>query len=99
MNKYLVASIDPDNPESGFWRHNDGSMIIQREDKYGEREVVLHVPMTIRPKRGEGWKTSDPAQEAFAATVARLLNEAEAAAAEPLAGWFTPSRHQSENTP
>ena len=56
-------------------RQNDGAMIIM-EGEAGDEETrpALHVPMIVRPKRGEGWRTDDPEQEAFARRVVDLLN-------------------------
>lgn len=58
------------------WRHNDGAMnIMSAPDEYGDRHNVLTIPMlSVRPKRGEAWKTTDPEQEAFAAYVVAILN-------------------------
>jgi hypothetical protein len=74
---YRIASH-----EGHLMRHNDGSLIIMR-DRDGdasEAEAVLTVTLRrVRPKRGEAWKTPDPAQEAFAQHVVDLLNAAETA--------------------
>lgn len=66
----------------GFMRHNDGSVVIMRGAKPGRDEddfnvPVLSVNMTVRAKRGEAYKTSDPAQEAFAQRIVDLLNASE----------------------
>lgn len=75
---YRIASLDPtgmEGAEGTPMRHNDGAMIIMEGEPGGdETRPVLHVTMTIRPKRGEAWKTSDPVQEAFAQRVVALLN-------------------------
>ncbi len=59
-------------------RQNDGAMTIMRGDPDGEDYTpALMVPMIVRAKRGEAWKTADPEQEAFAQRVVDLLNAAD----------------------
>lgn len=77
---YQIGSMPTgDNPEGGGapHRHNDGSMVIMGRDEDGFSAPVLHIPMRIRAKRGEAWRTSDPDQEEFAARVVALLNSQE----------------------
>jgi hypothetical protein len=78
------------DPKAGpIMRHADGSMIIMGTDADGEAAPVLLVPMRVRPKRGEAWRTADPDQETFAAALVVLLN---AAAVEPFANGIEPDR-------
>lgn len=83
MARYSIAMIPGvvidgvERRAPAIMRHNDGSMVIMCGHPDGEdHRPALMVPMMISPKRGEAWKTSDPAQEAFAALVVDMLNAA-----------------------
>jgi hypothetical protein len=67
-------SFDPMGGD--LMRQNDGSLTIMGFDAEGERAPVALIPMRVRPKRGEGWRTADPDQEAFARWVVETLNAA-----------------------
>jgi hypothetical protein len=70
---YRIATLDPTDARP--MRHNDGSMIIMYGEPGGDgTRPALLVPMIIRPKRGDAWKTHDPQQEEFAKKVVDLLN-------------------------
>lgn len=74
--RYSIATTGLNDDEP--MRHNDGSMVVmQGEPHTDERRAVLLVPMHLTPKRGQGWCTSDPVQEAFAARVVAALNAAQ----------------------
>jgi hypothetical protein len=75
MTTYSTATTGPDETAM---RHNDGAMVIMQGERHAaDRQAVLHVPMFLTPKRGQGWCTSDPVQEAFAARVVAALNAAQ----------------------
>ena len=56
-------------------RHNDGSMMIMGIDEEGDNCPALLIPMRVRAKRGEAWRTTDPGQEAFAKALVDLMNK------------------------
>lgn len=64
-----------DGDEKKPMRHNDGSMVIMQGERLtDDYRAVLIVPMVATPKRGQGWCTADPVQEAFAARIVEALN-------------------------
>lgn len=72
----IIDGVERGKPK--VFRHNDGAITIMKgEEDDEDNRAVLHVLMTVRPKRGEAWKTEDPEQEAFAQRVVDLLNAAE----------------------